>query len=156
MQRISCTHRKPKKKNLLGKKEWQDAQHVCKAEEVDRKDRGLKPHAILCDNMGVPDEIGRHGSRFLEVLKALCTIFLDLSSVKVGLQNPNNYGSLHDEVEFEFEWVGHKISDVGFKKTVSKCMKVERLHLHKLYLTKPDRDCPPREELSVWGNLKAY
>ena len=150
-------HTSQTQKNLSsGRKERRKAQHVYEAEEADRKDRGLKPHAIVCDTMGVPDDTGRPGSRFMEVLKALCTIFLDLSIVKVGMQDPDDYASLRDEVESEFEWVGHKISDVGFKKAVSKCMKAERQRLHKLYLTKPDRDCPPREEPSVWGNLKAY
>ena len=150
-------HTSQTQKNLSsGRKERRKAQHVYEAEEADRKDRGLKPHAIVCDTMGVPDDTGRPGSRFMEVLKALCTIFLDLSIVKVGMQDPDDYASLRDEVESEFEWVGHKISDVGFKKAVSKCMKAERQRLHKLYLTKPDRDCPPREEPYVWGNLKAY
>lgn len=144
-------------KNLTsGRKERRNAQHVYETEEAERKEQGLKPHAITCDNMGVPDESGRRGSRFFEVLKALCTIFLDLSVVKVGMQDPDDYASLRDEVESEFEWVGHKISDVGFKKAVSKCMKAERSRLHKLYLTKPSRDCPHREEPAVWGKLKAY
>ena len=139
-----------------GRKVRRDAQHVYEAEEADRKARGLKPHAIMCDSMGLPDETGRPGSRFLEVLKAFCTIFLDLSIIKVGLQDPDDYASLREEVESEFEWVGHKISDVGFKKAVSKCMKAERSRLHKLHLTNPDRICPPREEPRVWEKLKTY
>ena len=112
------------------------------AEEADRMACGLKPHAIGCDSMGLLDETGRPGFRFLEVLKVFCTIFFDLSIIKVGFQDRDDYASLSDEVESEFEWVGHKISKVGFKKTVSKCMKNERSHLHKLYHTKPDQDYP--------------
>ena len=90
--------------------------------------------------MGVPNKTGIRGSIFFEVLKAPCTIFLDLSVVKIGLQDPDDYANLHDEVDSEFEWVGHKILDVGFKKAVSKCMKAKRSCLHKLYLIKPDWD----------------
>ena len=140
----------------LDRKERRDAQHVYEAEEADRKAYGLKPHAIGCDSLGMPDQTGRPGTRFLDVLKAYYTIFLDLSIIKVGLQDPDDYASLREEVESEFEWLGHKISAVGFKKAVSKCMKAERSRLHKLYLTKPDRDCPPKEEPRVWENLRMY
>ena len=111
-------HTPQTQKNLSsGRKERRDAQHVYEAEEADRKARGLKPHAIGCDSMGMPDETGRPGSRFLEVLKAFCTIFLDLSIIKVGLQDPDDYASLREEVESEFEWVGHKISDGGLQES---------------------------------------
>ena len=133
-----------------------DAQHVYEAEEADRKARGLKPHVIECNSLGEPDESGRHGSRFLEVLKALCTIYLDVSIIKVMAQDPIDYASLREEVDCEFEFTGHPISDYGFKKVVSKCMKAERSRLHKLYITKPDRECPPREEPHVWERLKTY
>ena len=113
------------KNRSSGRKERQDAQHVYEAEEADRKNHSLKPHAIGCDSMGLPDETGRPVSRFLEVLKAFCTIFLDLSIIKVGLQDPDDYANLREEMESEFEWVGHKISVVGFKKVVSKCMKAK-------------------------------
>ena len=148
-------HTTQTQKNLSSsKKKWRDAQHVYEAEEADRKARCLQPHAMGCDSMGVPDETSRLGSRFLEVLNAFCTIFLDLPIIKVGLQDPDDYASLREEVESKFEWLGHKILEVGFKKVVSKCMKVERSHLHKLYLTKPDRDCPPREKPRVWEKLR--
>jgi hypothetical protein len=35
-------------------------------------------------------------------------------------------------------------------------MKAERSRLHKLYITNPDRNCPPREEPRVWDMLKTY
>ena len=143
-------HTTQTQKNLSsGRKERCDAQHVYEAGEADRKARSLKPHAIVCDSMGLPDETGRPGSRFLDVLKVFCTIFLDLSIIKVGLQDLDDYANLREEVESKFEWVGHKISEVGFKKTVSKCTKAKRSRLHKLYHTKPDRKCPPREEPCV-------
>ena len=98
----------------------------------------------------------RLGSRFLGVLKAFCTIFLDLFIMKVGFQDPDDYASLREEAESGLKWVGHKISEVGFKKAVSKCMKAERSHLHRLYLKKPDRDCPLREKPCVWEKLRTY
>jgi hypothetical protein len=120
---------------------------VYEAEEADRKACGLKPLAIGCDSVGLPDGNGRPGSRFLEVFKSFCTIFLDLSIIKVRLQDPDDYASVRAEVEFEFEWVGHKISDVGFKKAVSKCMKAKWSSLHKLYIKNPDRVAPQRRSL---------
>ena len=126
------------------------------ADEADRKARGLKPHVIACDSMGMPDETGRPGTRFVEILRTFCGNYLNVSIVKVRLQNPDDYATLRDEVEREFEWVGHDISDAGFKKAVSKCMKAERSRLHKLYLTNPGRACPPREEPTVWESLKTY
>ena len=139
-----------------GRKQRRDAQHVYEAKEADRKARGLKPHVIECNSLGEPDDSGRDGSRFLEVLKALCTIFLDVSIIKVMAQDPIDYASLREEVDSEFEFTGHPISDYGFKKVVSKCMKAERSRLHKLFITKPDRECPPREEPRVWERLKTY
>ena len=138
------------------RKQRRDAQHVYEADEADRKARGLKPHVIECDSLGEPVDSGRNGSRFLEVLKALCTIYLDVSIIKVVAQDPHDYASLRAEVETEFEFTGHPISDYGFKKAVSKCMKAERSRLHKLYLTKPARECPPREEPHMWERLKIY
>lgn len=144
------------KSNSSARKQRRDAQHVYEAEEAERKARGLKPHVIECNSVGEPDETGRHGSRFLEVLKSLCTIYLDVSIIKVMAQDPIDYGSLREEVNSEFEFTGHPISDYGFKKAVSKCMKAERSRLHKLYITNPDRECPPREEPRVWERLKTY
>ena len=144
------------KSSSSGKKRRRHAQHVYEAEELDRKARGLKPHVIGCNSLGEPDESGKHGSRFLEVLRALCTIFLDVSIIKVMAQDPIDYASLREEVDSEFEFTGHPISDYGFKKAVSKCMKAERSRLHKLFITKPDRECPTREEPCVWERLKAY
>lgn len=93
-------HTTQTQKNLSsGRIERRDAQHVYEAEEADRKARGLKPHAIVCDSMGLPDETGRLGSRIFEVLKVWCTIFLDLSIIKAGLQDLDDYASLREEVE---------------------------------------------------------
>ena len=152
-----CTHTlEGAKSSSSARKQRRDAQHVYEAEEADRKAKGLKPHVIECNSLGEPDESGRRGSRFLEVLKALCTIYLDVSIIKVMAQDPIDYASLREEVDSEFEFSGHPISDYGFKKAVSKCMKAERSRLHKLFITKPDRECPPREEPHVWERLKAY
>ena len=105
---------------------------------------------IECNSLGEPDETSRHGSRFLEVLKALCTTYLDVSIIKVMAQDPIDYANLREEVDSEFEFTGHPISDYGFKKAVSKCMKAERLRLHKLNITNPDRECP-LEKSPVYG-----
>ena len=137
-------------------KQRRDVQHVYEAEEADRKARGLKPHVIECNSLGAPEESGRAGSRFLEVLKAFCMVYLDVSIIKVKAQDPIAYASLREHVEAEFEFTSHNISDVGFKKVVSKCMKVERSRLHRLYTTKPDRECPPTEDPRVWETLKEY
>lgn len=138
------------------RKERRDAQWQYEAEEADRKARGLKPHVIECNSAGIPDESGKAGSRFLEVLKALCTVYLDVSIIKVQHQDANDYASLREQVDSEFEYIGHNISEEGFKKAVSKCMKAERSQLHKLFVTKPDRECPPKEEPRAWNNLKKY
>jgi hypothetical protein len=138
------------------RKQRRDAQHVYEAEEADIKARGLKPHVVPCNSLGEPDESCRHISRFLEVLKALCTIFLDVSIIKVMTQNPIDYASLRDEVESEFEFTYHPISYYSFKKVVFKCVKAERSRLCKLFIMKPDRECPPREKPRVWERLKEY
>jgi hypothetical protein len=140
----------------FARKQQRDAQHVYEAEEADRKARGLKPHVVSCNSLGEPDESCRHISRFLEVLKALCTIFLDVSIIKVMTKDPTDYASLRNEVVSEFEFTYHPISYYGFKKVVFKCVKAERSRLYKLFITKPDRECPPREEPRVWERLKEY
>lgn len=137
-------------------KRSRNVQYVYDPEEADRFARGEKPHRIECDNTGRPIEVGRAGSKFLEVLRLLCIVFLDVSIIKVGDQNVDDYASLREEVNSKFVYIGHEISDDGFKKAVSKCMKAERSRLHKLYLTRPDRECPPKEQPDVWDRLKTY
>ena len=52
------------KSSSSAKKQRRDAQHMYKVEEADRKARGLKPHVIECNSLGVPDESDKHGSKF--------------------------------------------------------------------------------------------
>lgn len=144
------------KSSSSGGKQRRNVQHMYEAEEADRKARGLKPYVIECNSLGEPDECGRRGSRFFEVLKALCMVFLDVSIIKVMAQDAIDYASLREEVDSEFEFTGYPISDHGFKKVVAKCMKAERSRLHKLYISKPDRECPLRDQPHVWERLKTY
>jgi hypothetical protein len=113
-------------------------------EENERIVRGHNPFIIDCNSAGRPNESGRYGSRFLEVLRAFCVVYLDVSVIKVGDQNAEDYARLREEVKSIIECTGHPISDDGFKKSVSRCMKMERLHLHKLYMARPSRECPPK------------
>jgi hypothetical protein len=113
-------------------------------EENERIVRGHNPFIIDCNSAGRPNESGRYGSRFLEVLRAFCVVYLDVSVIKVGDQNAEDYARLREEVKSIIECTGHPISDDGFKKSVSRCMKMERLRLHKLYMARPSRECPPK------------
>ena len=140
----------------LSKKGFRNVQYIYELEELDRIARGEKPHTIECDSAGRPIEAAKAGSRFLEVLRLLCMAFLDVSIIKVGDQNVDDYASLREEVNSIFVYMGHQISDDGFKKAVSKCMKGECSRLHRLYLTRPDRECPPKEQPDVWNKMKAY
>lgn len=72
------------------------------AEETNKKAKGLKPHVIECDSNGEPNKSGRPRSKFLDVLKALYTIYLDVCIIKVAAQDPNDYASLCEEVDSEF------------------------------------------------------
>jgi hypothetical protein len=91
-------------------------------EENERIVRGQKPFIIDCDSAGRPNENGRYGFRFLEVLRAFCVVNLDVSVIKVGDQNAEDYARLREEVKSIIECTGHPISDDGFKKSVSRCM----------------------------------
>ena len=110
----------------------------------------------MCNSEGNPNESGGSGSKSIEVLRALCVVFLDVSIIKVWDQNVEAYASLRQEIDSEFEYIGHPMSDVGFMKAVSRCMKAERSRLHKMYTSRPDRECPPKEQLDVWERLKLY
>lgn len=125
-------------------------------EEAERIARGQKPFVVECDHEGKPIDAYGGGSKFAEVLRALCIMFLDVSIIKVQDQNAEAYSGLRGAMACDFEYIGHPISDVGFKKAVSKCMKEERHRLHKLYMSRPDRDCPPKEKMDVWERLKSY
>ena len=107
--------------------------HFYELEEVERIARGQKPFKIECNSEGKLNEIGGGGSKFIKVLRALCIVFLDVSIIKVRDQNVEAYASLCQEIDSEFEYIGHPISDVKFKKAISGCMKGECSHLHKLY-----------------------
>ena len=111
---------------------------------------------IECNSEGEPIETGGTGSKFIDILRTLCTLFLDVLIVKVRDQNAEAYASLREEMDSEFEYTGHPISDVGFKKAVSMCMKRERHRLHKLYVSRPNRECPLKEQANVWERLKSY
>ena len=141
---------------LSPKKRRQNVQLVYEKEEAERIARGLKPFRVECDSAGMPVESGRAGYRFIEVLRAFCIVYLDVSIIKVRDQNIEDYARVRENVESECECIGHPISEDGFKKAVSKCMKGERSRLHKLYMTRPERECPPKEQLDVWERLKTY
>jgi hypothetical protein len=101
------------KSNSSDRKQRRDAKHVYEAKEADKKTRGLKPHVVECNSLGERDESGRHGSKFFEVLKALCTIYLDVSIIKVMAQNPTNYASLREEVDSKFEFTCHPVAHLS-------------------------------------------
>lgn len=67
-----------------------------------------------------------------------------MSIIKVRDQNLQNYSRMRENVESEFEFIGHPLSNDGFKKSVSRCMKDERSCLYKLYMTRPECGCPQR------------
>ena len=104
----------------------------------------------------MPIEGGRAASRFLEVLKYFCVVFLDVSIIKVRDQNLQDYCRVRENIESEFEFIGHPLSDAGFKKLISRCMKYERFCLHKLFTLRPDRGCPPIEQPGASERLKTY
>lgn len=141
---------------LTPKKGRRNVQIIYEREEADRMAQGQNPFRIECNSASRPIECGRAGSKFLEVFRAFCIEYLDVSIIKVQDQNMEDFARLREEVESEFEFIGHPLSDEGFKKTVSRCMKMERSRLHRLYMTRPDRECPPKEQPDVWDKLKAY
>lgn len=99
---------------LPPKKGCRRVQHVYEKEENDGIVQGQKPFRIKCNSAGRPNKSGRARSKFLEVLRALCIVYLDVSIIKVRDQNVEKYASLRKEVESEFEYIGHPISDDGF------------------------------------------
>ena len=129
-------------------------QYLYEMEEADRITGGLKPFRIECDSTGMLIEGEGAASRFLEVLKKICVVFLDISIIKVRDQNLQDYCRVRENIESEFEFIGHPLSDAGFKKSVFRCMKDERFCLHKLFMLRPDRGCPPKEQPEAWERLK--
>ena len=141
---------------LSHNKERHTVQLVCNKEESDRMARGLKPFWVECNSAGHALETSRGGSRFLEVFRAFCIAFLDVSIIRVRDQNSKDYVKLREKVEAEFEYVGHPMSDDGFFSAVSRCMKAERSRMHKLYMSRRERGCPPTEQPEVWERLRTY
>ena len=150
-------HTTQTQKNLSSgrKKRW-DAQHVYEAEEADRKACSLKSHAIGCDNTGLPDEIGRLGSRFLEVLKAFCTIFSFYPLSRLGCKIPmimpvcmKNWGLNSSGLDTKYRrWALREPSQSAWKlngHVYISCTTQNRIGT-----------AHPREEPCVWEKLKAY
>lgn len=146
----------PAQPEFLYKQGRQTMQLVYEKEEYDRIARGQKPFWVECNSAGIAIETGRGGSRFVEVFRALCVAILDVSVIRVRDQNIEDYAALREKLEADFEFVGHPMSDDGFFHAVSKCMKAERSRLHKLYTTRRERGCPPKEQPEVWDRLKTY
>lgn len=78
-------------------------QHVYETYETNRILHGEKSYRIEWNNTWKPIESSNVWSNFLEGLRVLHIILLDVSNIKVRDQNVDNYASLREEVDSEFE-----------------------------------------------------
>ena len=61
---------------------------------------GKNPDKIECNNIKRPIKYDRAGSNFVEGLRTLYIIIMDVSIIKVQIQNVDN---MREEVDYEFK-----------------------------------------------------
>jgi hypothetical protein len=141
------------KNHSSARKQRRDAQQVYEAEEADKKARSLKPHAIGCDSVGLPDETQQKISRGFEVF--LHNIPRSVyHQGRVARSRRLCESACRSGVRIRVGWpqdIRHGLQENGVKVHESGTLAFAQAVHHKLG---PEQ--PPREEPCVWDLLKTY
>ena len=124
-------------------------------ERVDaRRSQGHKPHEVSVKPGGGIDEGCQGKNEFDEALRSLVPRILDVSCVKWKDQPPHSAEKLRSAIDSKFEYVGHPLSEKGFKNAMKKQMKTERSKMKGWFLS--GKECPIFIEPDQWTRLGEY
>lgn len=90
--------------------------------------------------------------------EAVCTVvptILDMSVVEWGKQKSKAVQKLKEALDEEFEYVGHPLSMLGLRTSITRFLKAERSRLKARWL-KGNTTCPSRVNPEQWKRLVAY
>ncbi|CAK9869707.1 unnamed protein product [Sphagnum jensenii] len=95
-------------------------------EVVNQKEKGLSPHKVVVTRADKIDG-ACEGKEYTwdSAMKSLALQILDMAMVKVTNQNLVNMVKLRKEMDNEFEYFRHDLSDAGFRDCVRWFMKGE-------------------------------
>jgi len=120
-----------------------------------RRSRGHKPHTLRVKAGGGIDGGCEGKNAFDEALRSLVPRILDVSVLKWKMQHPGSVEKLRSAIDAEFEYVGHTLSDLGFKNAVKRQMKTERAKMKGWFMS-GKKQCPVFIEPDQWARLCEY
>jgi hypothetical protein len=113
---------------------------------------GQKPHILRVRAGGGIDGGCEGKNAFDEALRSLVPRILDVSVLKWKMQHPGSVEKLRSAIDNEFEYVGHSLSDIGFKNAVKRQMKTERAKMKGWFMS-GKKQCPVFIEPDQWARL---
>ena len=120
-----------------------------------RRSRGQKPHILRVKPGGGIDGGCEGKNAFDEALRSLVPRILDVSVLKWKLQHPGSVEKLRSAIDNDFEYLGHSLSDLGFKNAVKRQMKTERAKMKGWFMS-GKKQCPVFIEPDQWARLCEY
>jgi len=120
-----------------------------------RRSGGQKPHTLRVKAGGGIDGGCEGKNAFDEALRSLVPRILDVSVLKWKLQHPGSVEKLRSAIDNEFEYLGHSLSDIGFKNAVKRQMKTERAKMKGWFMS-GKKQCPVFIEPDQWARLCEY
>ena len=120
-----------------------------------RRSGGQKPYTLRVKVGGGIDGGCEGKNAFDEALRSLVPRILDVSVIKWKFQHPSSVSKLRSAIDSEFEYVGHRLSDIGFKDAVKRQMKTKRAKMKGWYMS-GKKECPVFIEPDQWARLCEY
>lgn len=120
-----------------------------------RLNGGKKPYTLRVKAGGAIDGGCEGKNAFDEMLRSLVPRILDVSVLKWKEQHPSSVEKLRSAIDNQFEYVGHKLSDGGFKDAVKRQMKTERAKMKGWFMS-GKKQCPVFIEPDQWARLCEY
>ena len=120
-----------------------------------RRSGGKKPYTLRVKAGGGIDGGCEGKNAFDEALRSLVPRILDVSVLKWKEQHPSSVEKLRSAIDNDFEYVGHKLSDGGFKDAVKRQMKTERAKMKGWFMS-GKKQCPVFIEPDQWARLCEY
>jgi hypothetical protein len=120
-----------------------------------RRSGGQKPHTLRVRAGGGIDGGCEGKNAFDEALRSLVPRILDVSVLKWKLQHPGSVEKLRSAIDNEFEYLGHSLSDLGFKNAVKRQMKTERAKMKGWFMSGKTQ-CHVFIEPDQWKRLCEY
>jgi hypothetical protein len=120
-----------------------------------RRCGGQKPHTLRVKAGGGIDGGCEGKNAFDEALRSLVPRILDVSVFKWKLQHPGSVEKLRAAIDNEFEYLGHSLSDIGFKNAVKRQMKTERAKMKGWFMSGKTQ-CHVFIEPDQWKRLCEY